>query len=311
MKPLSRRDFVVVAASAAGISSLALNTDAADGNGKRTRYIAAYDTESAACLEACRRIVRVHQRMEMPATFFIVARTLLANAKEYRELLDDPLFEIASHSYDHQMLRDNAFCGAVAPPEQIRKEIVDSKKAIEDVFEKPCTGLRPGCGFDNALQGASHVLALVKEAGYRYVSSLLWGPDYSMPAILREPFNYSSDGYPEIWELPGHGWHENLLKNHNGWGPRRLAVWPSPFPEGVPASFVKTPEDEFGVNRVFLDKARDNNNTFVSLVWHPWSLHRFDPEMRMLELTFTHVKKLNLAPCTYGQLHRQVSAVTP
>jgi len=29
--------------------------------------------------------------------------------------------------------------------------------------------------------------------------------------------------------------------------------------------------------------------------------------MKMLELTFTHVRKLGLKPCTYADLYRQVS----
>jgi peptidoglycan/xylan/chitin deacetylase (PgdA/CDA1 family) len=79
---------------------------------KKTRYIAAYDTESPACLAACRKIVEVHKRFEMPATFFILGKTLDANPSEYRQLLDHPLFEIATHTYTHQMLRDNNFCGS-------------------------------------------------------------------------------------------------------------------------------------------------------------------------------------------------------
>lgn len=311
MNPLSRRDFMMAAASAAGVSGLSLNAEAAPRSGKATRYIAAYDTESPACLKACEKIVALHKRREMPATFFILAKTLLAHPKEYRALLEDPLFEIASHTYDHQMLRDNNFCGPAAPSEQIRKEIVASKKAIEEVFEKPCAGLRPGCGFDKALRGAKHVLALVREAGYSYVSSLLWGPDYSMPALLHEAFNYAEDGFPEIWELPGHGWHENLLKNHNRWGPRRLTLWPPPMPEAIPAGFVKTPEEEFAVNRVFLEKALERSHSFVSLIWHPWSLDRFDPDLKTLELTFTHARKLKLEPCTYADMRKHVSEYTP
>jgi len=42
--------------------------------------------------------------------------------------------------------------------------------------------------------------------------------------------------------------------------------------------------------------------TFVSLIWHPWSLDRFDPEMRMLELTFEHARRLGLKPTTYAGL---------
>jgi len=308
MNGISRRKFMT-AAIAGGVGSVVLPhlAKAEESTKAGTRYIAAYDTESPACLAACREIVKVHKRMRVPATFFILAKTLLANPKEYCEVLDDPLFEIASHTYDHQMLRDNDFCGPAASPEQIRKEVVESKKVIEDVFERPCVGLRPGCGFDNALREANDVLALVREAGYGYVSSLLWGPDYSMPALLRQQFTYSAEGFGEIWELPGHGWHENLLKDNNGWGPKRLTLWPSLMPEAIPKGFVKTAEDEFAVNRIFIDKAVERDKTFVSLIWHPWSLHAFDPEMKMLELTFTHVRKLGLKPCTYADLYRHVS----
>jgi peptidoglycan/xylan/chitin deacetylase (PgdA/CDA1 family) len=271
-------------------------------------YIAAYDTESAACLRACHKIVEVHKRLEMPATFFITGKTLDANPKEYKELLTNPLFEVASHTWSHKMLRDNVFCGPAVSADEKREEIFKSKELIERVFERPCIGLRAACGFDIGLKGAVDVLKLMQEAGYKYVSSLLWGPDYSMPALIKEPFNYAADGFPDFWELPGHGWHENLLKNHNGWGPRRLTLWPSPMPEAIPSKFVKTAEDEFAVNRIFLEKARERDKTFVSLIWHPWSLYKFDPEMKMLELTFKHVRKLGLQPATYADLYKRVSA---
>jgi hypothetical protein len=271
-----------------------------------TAYIAAYDTESPACLQACRKIVEIHKRLEMPATFFITGKTLDANTKEYKELLTDPLFEVASHTWSHKMLRENVFCGPAASAEEKREEIFRAKELIERVFERPCVGLRAACGFDNGLKGATDVLKLLHEAGLKYVSSLLWGPDYSMPALIREPFHYGEYGFVDLWELPGHGWHENLLKNHNRWGPRRLTLWPSPMPEAIPSQFVRTPGDEFEINRIFLEKAIETNKPHVSLIWHPWSLYSFDPEMRMLELTFAHARQLGLKPCTYADLLRRV-----
>jgi peptidoglycan/xylan/chitin deacetylase (PgdA/CDA1 family) len=308
MQRISRRDFVkstVLCGIGATVVSCA--TEVREAGQERTRYIAAYDTESPACLAACRKIVEVHKRFEMPATFFILGKTLDANPTEYREILDHPLFEVATHTYSHRMLRDNDFCGTAIPLEERRKEIFKGKEAVERVFERPCIGLRPGCGFDNALKGETDVLELLREAGIQYVSSLLWGPDYSLPALLAEPFNYKADGFPDIWELPGHGWHENLLKDHNRWGPRRLTLWPSPFPEAIPKGFCKTAKDEFEVNKVFLDRAWQTNKPFVSLIWHPWLLNQFDPDMKMLELTFTHVRRLGLKPSTYAQLYEEVS----
>ena len=216
MHRISRRDFVrSTVVCGIGVSVMSCMAKVQSTRQKKTRYIAAYDTESPACLAACRKIVEVHKRFEMPATFFILGKTLDANPSEYRQLLDHPLFEIATHTYTHQMLRDNDFCGSAVSMDERRKEIFKGKEAVERVFERPCIGLRPGCGFDNALKDEPKVLELIREAGIQYVSSLLWGPDYSLPALLREPFNYETEGFPDIWELPGHGWHENLLKDHN------------------------------------------------------------------------------------------------
>ena len=191
--------------------------------------------------------------------------------------------------------------------QQKREEIFEGKASVERIFERPCLGVRPACSFDDGLRSAPDVLRLVREAGFRYVSSLAWGPDYSLPAPLSEPFTYASDGFPELWELPCHGWHDNLLKDHNRWGPRRLTLWPPTMPEAIPPGFISTPEEEFAVNRVFLEKAPSEHKTFVSLIWHPWSLDTFDPEMKMLELTFAHVRELGLRPCTYADLLRHVS----
>ena len=85
-------------------------------------------------------------------------------------------------------------------------------------------------------------------------------------------------------------------------GPVRLTLWPASMPEAIPAGFVKTPQEEFDVHRVFLERAARENLTFVSLIWHPWSLDKFDPETEMLELVFTRVRELGLEATTYSGL---------
>ncbi|HON92057.1 MAG TPA: polysaccharide deacetylase family protein [Sedimentisphaerales bacterium] len=308
MNRVSRRELMGSALGLAAVASASQDRTQAAASSSQTLYIAAYDTESPNCLAACRKIVAVHKRLEMPATFFLVGRTLEANAAEYKALLSDPLFEVASHTWSHKLLCDNAMCGKAVSPEEKREEILQSKALLEQVFERPCVGLRPAVGFDMGFKGATDVLALVREAGYRYTSSLLWGPDCSMPALIEAPFHYGSDGYADLWELPAHGWHENLLKDNNRWGPKRLTLWPSPMPEGVPTKFVKTPDDEFQVNRVFLEKAREWGKPHVSLIWHPWSLNAFDPDMKMLERTFAHARRIGLIPTTFADLAKQLAS---
>jgi peptidoglycan/xylan/chitin deacetylase (PgdA/CDA1 family) len=308
MKNISRRNFVTTAA-AAGIGSSLLPGTAISQTKKNntTSYIAAYDTESPKCLAAVRKIVEVHKRFDMPATFFITGKTLEANTPEYKSLLDNPLFEIASHTWSHRMLRANPFCGPAVSDEAKRQEVFDGKAIVERVFNRECIGMRPGCAFDNALKGAGDVLAMVKEAGYKYVSSLAWGPDFSLPALLIQPFNYQEDGYPELWEIPAHGWHENLLKNNNKMGPKRITLWPPEMPEAIPLKYITTPKEEFDIDRIFLDKALSEKMKFVSLIWHPWSLDAFDPEMKMLELVFSYVRKKGFNACTYADMYKSLA----
>jgi len=38
------------------------------------------------------------------------------------------------------------------------------------------------------------------------------------------------------------------------------------------------------------------------LIWRPWSLHAFDPEMRMPELTFVHVRRFGIPTGMFADL---------
>ena len=307
MKSISRRNFVSTAAAGGLGVSLLPGMAMSQIKNSQTMYIAAYDTESPKCLAAVKKIVEIHKRFRMPATFFIVGKRLEENTEEYLRLLDNPLFEIGSHTWSHKLLRDNPFCGPAVSDEEKRYEIFESKAIIERVFKRECVGFRPACAFDNALTGAPNVLEMVKKAGYKYVSSLAWGPDYSLPAPLNQPFNYQADGFSELWELPAHGWHENLLKNNNKMGPKRITLWPPEMPEAIPANFIKTPKEEFDIDKIFLDKAMKEKMKFVSLIWHPWSLDAFDPDMKMLELVFAYVQKKGFNTCTYSDLYKSLA----
>jgi len=273
-----------------------------------TAFIPAYDVELLKkCLEACRKIVRVHQRHRVPATFFIVGRLLETEGQAYRDVLGDAeLFETASHTYSHRMLLDNPICGPAVPPEVVHEEVFRGKECVEKVFRKECVGLRPGCGFEAGFSGAPHVVSELAGAGLRYASSRLWGPFYTVPAPLEQAYTYEAEGHPELWEFPGHGWHENLLKGHNA-TPGRLLLWPPVYPEMQLCAYVQTPEEEFNVHRFFLDRAIQEGREYVSLVWHPWSLDRFDPGMKMLELIFGYAAERGMPFLRFEDLWRSKS----
>jgi hypothetical protein len=269
-------------------------------------FIPAYDTEhDGACLEACRKIARVHRDRGIPATFFIVGRLLQSAGRAFRELLDEPgLFEIASHTYSHMLLRDQPVAGRAVGPAAIHEEIFRGKQLVEDCFERPCLGMRPGCCFELGFRGLPEVLQEIASAGFRYVSSRAWGPHSTVPAPLVQAYNYAEEGFADLWEFPGHGWHENVLKGHNA-TPGRLLLWPPLYPEQQFAGYVKTPEEEFSVHRFFVDRAVAERLEYVSLIWHPWSLAKFDPAMRMLGFLFDHVRRQGLAFSRFEDLWRK------
>ena len=314
MERINRKIFIQKAAILGGMSLAAMsNLSFSNIKGKERvseklihlstpTYIAAYDTESPSCIENLEKIVNMHKRHKMPATFFIVANILNMNNKlMVKKLLDDPLFEIASHSFSHKVVLDHPICGKA---KDARKEIIDSKKMLEDIFGKEIIGFRTPCGYPEGLKGQNAMLELVNEAGYKYISTLLWGPGFSLPADIVEAFPYEKDGYKEIWEIPGHGWHENALKGHSKIG-LPLIVWPSKWPDvAIPKNYIKTPIEEFEVNKYFLDTAKKENKEHITFIWHPWSLGMFDKEMKMLDLTFSYIKKQEFSTSTFRDFHK-------
>ncbi len=124
---------------------------------------------------------------------------------------------------------------------------------------------------------------------------------YSHRMLRDHPFCGRAPGKEaRLRELPGHGWHENLLKGHNLTDRiQRILAWPPQFPEAIPLGPVATPEEEFAIHRIFVTRAVELGLPYVSLIWHPWSLQRFDPEMRMLRLLFAFVQESGLESTTY------------
>ena len=144
---------------------------------------------------------------------------------------------------------------------------------------------------------------------------MAWGPDYTLPALLNQTFTYANDGFPQLREYPCHGWHDNVLKSMSGPGywqePRRVVAFPPPIPEAIPPGPIATPTDEFQYNsKVFIDRAKREKLNYVTLIWHPWSLAGFDPNMEMLDMTFRYVREQNLHPMTFADLHRETKGET-
>ena len=154
-----------------------------------TKYIFHYDLESDTCVQASKKLAEIHRRHNLPATFFVLGKVIERWDKELKTIFgDDSLFDIQSHTYSHRMLKDSRMHGPGISLDELRKEISLGIKLVEEGLERPCIGVRSGCGFFNGLQRERERLGVIAECGVKYLSSDLRGPADSIPSGLQQAY---------------------------------------------------------------------------------------------------------------------------
>ena len=247
------------------------------------------------CLAGVRAVAEVHLERGAPATFFIVARLLDAAPAEMVEILDHPIFEIASHSYTHPDIKS-----FLHDDHRLRHEIVDSKRAIEDAFGREVVGFTTPGGYEDGYIGQPRVLEILQEAGYRYLRSVGCGPHLSMPAPLHQPFWYAEEGCGELLEIPSHAWHDNVLTGQHG-----LVSWPPILPWDYP---TKMPADAQGVYEAYapgIEHAARSGHVAYVPTFHPWSIYRIDSGAAHVGMLLDHADGV-LDICSCEQLDRRL-----
>lgn len=273
-----------------------------------THYIFAYDLENPeGCLQAAPVLVRLHEKYGIPATFFVLGRVLEQRGKELKAILgNSPLLDLQSHTYSHRMVKDNQMHGPGMSLEELAQDIALGKRLVEDTFERPCVGVRSGCGFFHGLCGEPDRLRIFAQAGVRYISTDLRGPADTIPSGMQQAYWYADDGFPHLLEMPGHGWHDNVLKAPQ---PFRLCLsWPPVLSWGIPNRPVNNPDEELQVQSRWIERAASLGLDYLALVYHPWSLYRQSPDCRTVELLMQAVRERDLPTTTYTALYERYAA---
>jgi peptidoglycan/xylan/chitin deacetylase (PgdA/CDA1 family) len=240
------------------------------------------------CIAGVRAVAEVHLERNAPATFFIVAKLLDSATAQLVEILDQPIFEIACHSYTHndikEYLNDDSW---------LRHEVVDSKKAIEDAFGRPVIGFTAPGGYENGFMGEPRFVELLWESGYRYIRSVGCGPNLSMPAPLHQPFWYADEGAQGLLELPTHAWHDNTLTGQHG-----MVSWPPTLPWSYPSEM---PTDARGVYEAYapgIDYTAESGLAIYQPTFHPWSIYRIDQQAGQIAMLLDHaLGTLEISSC--------------
>lgn len=191
-------------------------------------------------------ILTLLDEKQIKATFF----TLGWIAKRYMSMvrrITENGHELASHGCEHHRVSELGFA-------QFRKDIIHSKRLLEDIGGNPVWGYRaPSFSINNQNLWA---FDLLEEAGYRYSSSVypVHHDHYGMPDAPRFAF-YPSPAR-KLLELPV----------------TTVSLFGRNFPAGGGGYFRLWP---YSVSRWFIHKVNNHDHRPAIFYFHPWEM---DPE---------------------------------
>ncbi|HEY3418388.1 MAG TPA: polysaccharide deacetylase family protein [Armatimonadota bacterium] len=251
--------------------------------------------ESLAAVARSVEILRAHQ---VTATYFLVGRLLEVAGPEYVALLTGQ--DIECHTYAHNPVHAGHSC-SISPAEMM-DDVRRGLDFIEDYFGVRPRGLCAPGGAVDGMRGQRERLRILWDAGIRFVKSDNWGPGPEMPVPYTPPYTYAEDGLPELWELPGSGWHcTMLLPRGEGMQVSGPVIPGGPWPEHLPTKV----DEAIDHIRQELDYTREHNLHYAPS-WHPWSLYRFDPNLTMLEFLLDYAEEYDMPIRTYRQVYEML-----
>jgi peptidoglycan/xylan/chitin deacetylase (PgdA/CDA1 family) len=213
------------------------------------------------------RAQSLHNRLGVPATLFVVGQTLERWVPQFQAIAEDPLFDLQQHTYSHQLLEtvyieDGTSVRVVrgVSPEQTREEVRRTSELMHISLGIECIGLTGPWCYYRGLLDRPDILQVLWEEGIHFTRTDGRNErDWHPVAIDLQPYWYDALGFPEVLEIPIHGWHDCVIRGEVlGWQDL----------DGFVASV-----------RPYIDRAAADDKVF-SLVQHDWSSLRADPELR-------------------------------
>jgi len=234
----------------------------------------------------------LHHRLGVPATLFIVGQTLERCLPHFRGFVDDPLFDLQQHTYSHQLLKtvyiEDGRSIRVMPgvaPEATRQEVRQTSRLLREHLGVECTGLTGPWCYYRGLRDRPDILQVLWEEGIRFTRTDGRNErDWHPVSMDLQPYWYAALGFPDMLEIPIHGWHDNTLRAEVlGWGDL----------DGYVAAV-----------RPYIDRAAAADEVF-SLCQHDWSSIREDPAMAATERLLRYAQELGVRFTTYRAFYEE------
>ena len=265
-------------------------TDVTPPGASRGTFLIGYDVESgnpSVTGPFLRRMQEIHEATGVPASLFLVGRTVERNVDVLKPLADHPLFDLQQHTYNHVLLKTvciedplegvRYFRGGTL--EQIREEVRRTSALLRDALGVACRGLTGPYAYYRGLIDRPDILEILWEEGIRFTRT--WGRnerDWQPVDLAIQPFRYAVQGFPEMLEVPVHGWQDISLRKTVGWAEHQA------FLDGI---------------YPYMEQAAASGLTF-SYVTHDHSSTREDPSMVTTESLLRRARELGMETLTYA-----------
>jgi len=243
----------------------------------------------------------------IPRTHFILGNYLDCCQRTFsRETLrdifnnDNPLLELQQHSYSHPVFRPTQEGDKSAvSTEEFVADVERASDTIEIILGRRPTGLRTPRGYDRDLSDRVDILAGLANVGIQYVSSnLRSATNIDGPYTPeRQPHTYLHVGYPEIVELPSHGWQDAIF------APEHARKFLGRDPDTL-EQVVQHYESLFKQAEALTETT--GKKAYISLCMHPWCIMQWDANLDIHKRIIELGSNLGVEFVTYGAIADEV-----
>src|SRR3954465_2201415 len=254
-----------------------------------------YDVEAHGAEDVTPRFLdqarALHHRLGVPATLFVVGQTLERWISAFQSIVADPLFDLQQHTYSHQLLKtvyidDGRSIRVVrgVSPEETRQEVRKTTELLRTALDVECIGLTGPWCYYRGLRDRPDILQVLWEEGIRFTRTDGRNEhDWHPVSMDRQPYWYEHTGFPNVLEIPIHGWHDCVIRDEVlGWDDL----------DGYVDSV-----------KPYLTRAATEDTVF-SLCQHDWSSTRADPEMTATEAILRYAQEVGLRSMTYRDYYQ-------
>ncbi len=217
-------------------------------------------------------VYAVHTEADLPATFFLLGKSIETNLADLKRFAGNPLFGFAQHTWSHVAFKDiderrhdgTSVHLPGVPPERAREEVERTSRFIADIFGRACRGVEGARGYHLGLQDRPDLVKILLDAGLEY--SVTWcrnADGWNPTPLSAQPHWYDIGQEKALLEIPNQGWQD--------------AAWIKEYGAGSAAGYYSFCHD-------LLAEAKQTGKT-LSFIMHDWTNREWDA-------SFAHTLKL-------------------